>query len=454
MMPTTHTRPRGPRGVAMVMVLVAVLILTLVLLEFSKTSRTHLNQGVNVRDTVRANVIAETGMVLTRACLDPSIWGPMAGQMAKMDMQKVCNLLLGVFLAGRVDLPVGGLSVELEGIDNLGIGKGGLEEMELVPEESFIGLAGMYCPNNQQTGAPDLNCTSRIQTAGKLRSILCDPDIAHVFENEQEDGKRYTRWDIITNIADWMDRDDNRMQFDPLTGQFIQGAGEGEDSYYGDSDDRYRAKDAPLDSIEELRLIRGINDDLFNFLKDRVSVHAREKVNVQTASRDIFEALLRANAPAFQVIENNSCGEETSGTPQDQMDQALTMYADLIVKARDDYAFQRMMSGNFFGNTFRNNQDFLRIAQDPLASLMNGQMAQFNPAMMQQYLALSQDPTYAILRGQVINWQQLAQGVTVRVAERMFRLNIKARVGNISRRVMAVLKQDGPVVRTLYYRED
>lgn len=451
-------KARGPKGVAMVMVLVAVLILTLVLVEFSKTSRTHLNQGVNVRDTVRANVIAETGLVLTRACLDPNIFGPMGAllQGKNLDMQKMCDLLLNVFLAGRLDLPVGGLSVELDGIDNLGLGKGGLEEMSLVPEESFIGLAGLYCPP-QQTGAPDFNCAPRLQTVTKLRSILCDPDIAHVFESDQEDGKRYTRWDIITNLVDWVDKDDNRLQFDTISGQFIQGAGEGEDSYYGAADDRYRSKDAPFDSIEELRMIRGINDDLYNFLKDRVSVHAQAKVYVQTATVDVFEALLRANSPMFQMIENNSCGEDTSGTGStaDQFTQALRLYADLIVKARSQLEFQRIMSGAFLNPPFRNAQEFLQTAQDPAAILLNSPMVQYSPVLQQQYTALASDPTYQLLKsGQLINWESLGQGITVQIAQRMFRLNIKARVGNISRRIQAVLKQDGQVVRTLYYRED
>ena len=63
---------RGERGVALLMVLTCVAVLTLVLVEFSRRATIHLNEGVYIRDEVRANIVADSALDLTpiRAMID------------------------------------------------------------------------------------------------------------------------------------------------------------------------------------------------------------------------------------------------------------------------------------------------------------------------------------------------------------------------------------------------
>jgi hypothetical protein len=51
-----------------------------------------------------------------------------------------------------------------------------------------------------------------------------------------------------------------------------------------------------------------------------------------------------------------------------------------------------------------------------------------------------------------VQWQQLTQSLGTR--DQTFRLTVRGKLGEMTRKVTAVLKQDGPVVRTLYYREE
>lgn len=462
----TRSARTGARGVALLMVLSAIVILALVLVEFGVSARTHLTQGVNLRDDARATTMADTALVLARACLDPRAWGPMASFQDKVDTQKLCNLLLDIFVSGRVDLPVGGLSVELEGIEGVGIATGEIEDIELTPEESYIGMRGLWCPpvEGRPLDEQKLDCQTRKAAVLKLRALLCDPTIAYVFEKEQDDGHKYTREEVIGNLVDWVDSDDDRIlvTFSPLL-DFQPDLGEGEDSYLRAKDRRYRSKDAPFDSVHELRLVRGVNDDLFEFLRDKISVHAAEQINVNEASAEVLGALLFAHSPQAQAVEglaDGTCGEVVDG--------ALDVRAVFVKYARiiKDYAaakqanLQYMLSPAFLGPA-----DFVKVAKDPLSSrnTMLGYGAgtagaQLSPDEQllgyqlhvqreyddegklkdEQVIGLP-SVVYAAIQSS-IDWNGLQKDVKTR--SNLYRLRVRGRVGNMTRSLFAILKKD------------
>ena len=119
------TRDRGAQsGIALLLVVTAIALLTVVLLEFSKTTRTHLQSGVNLREEMRASTMAETALVLTRACLDDKAWASMSSMMKNMDLEQLCRIMLNLFVKARFDLPIGGLSIELPEVEGIGLLRG------------------------------------------------------------------------------------------------------------------------------------------------------------------------------------------------------------------------------------------------------------------------------------------------------------------------------------------
>jgi hypothetical protein len=473
-----HPRRESQAGVALLMVMTAVAVLTIVLVDFSRSAITHMNEGAYVRDEVRANAVADTALDLTRACLDRAAWGPFGAMQGKVNLERVCNLLLGIFIRGQVDLPVGGLSVPLEGMGGLKLDVAEVDEVVIQPESSFIGLVGLACvpPNmaliesqqevQQQAQAAQasgqsaaagvaaafdpLNCPSRLTTVKKLRSLLCDPAVAHVFETEQPDGQRYTREEVIGNLVDWIDADDNRVSIDPFTWRLQEGAGEGEDSYYRDMDDRYRSKDSMFDSVEELRLVRGVSDELYFFLRDRVSVYATDKVNVNTASAEVISALLQAHTARFQQTEAFVCGEES---PTADLGRDLFgRYARMITDARATVQINKVLTGNILGQVFPNPNEFIRVAQDPLTYLVSGGVGQMvDPLMVLMTRYQMSEMQYQFIKTDV-QWPQMVGALGAQ--DQLFRLKVRGHLGEMTKTLTAVLKQDGPVVRTLYYRED
>ena len=474
-----HSRRQSPnnqRGVALIITLTAIAVLSLVIIDLSRQVNLHLDQGVFVRDEVRANALADTALDMTRACLDRKAWGALGAFQSKVDLNRLCNLMLGIFIRGSLDLPVGGLSVPLEGVEGLKIANGEVTEVDITPEASYISLVGLACPppnlalleeqqnqadaaqnmrNGQGGQAPTaggdpLNCPQRVSTTRQLRSLFCDPKVAHIFETEQPDGQRYTREEVIGNLVDWIDPDDNRVSIDPFTWRFQEGAGEGEDSYYRDSEERYRSKDSMFDSVEELRLVRGVSDELYAFLKDRVSVHASKKINMNTASADVIAALLQAHTQRFQLTESSVCGEES--TSADMGRELFSRYARIIIDARTSLQFNRMMSGNFLGQTFRRPNEFLGVARDPMRIITSSSMGQMiDPLQILMMRYQMTDLQYQFIQADV-QWPQLVRSLGTK--DQIFRLTVKGKLGEMTRRVTAVLKQDGAVVLTLYYREE
>ena len=442
------------KGVALLMVVTTIAVLSVILLEFSMRSRLHLQSGANLRDQVRATTAADTALVLTRACLDPEAWGSLRSFQDNVDLESLCGMMLSIFTQSRLDLPIGGLSMELEGIQGIGL-VGGQVQIQMRSEESFIGLAGLHCEGRGSKGA---NCANRKTTARKLRAILCDPSVSEIFESEQSDGHKYTREEIIGNLVDWMDADDNRIVYDPITNQFTEGT-ENEDSYYSDlpGNQRYRSKDAPFDSIDELRLIKGVNEALFQHLKDKVSVHSTGKIDVNTASPQVLATLLRAESGWFQAMENqaNSCGQDSETLKAGEA--ALNLYVRMIVDARKLKQAPAPMSKPFRGSG--GVQTFIKVLQNPLASIMasSTQMTGtlFGPITEDMVLQ-----RYNLTPGQYIELQKefsryannLLESITTE--SNLLRVQALGESGTIGRRISAVLKRDGDTVRTLYYREE
>ncbi len=460
-------RTRGSQaGVALLMVITTVAILGIVVVEFSSTARTHLNQGVNLRDQSRASTLADTSLVMARACLDHQAWGPFGQMQSKLDMEKLCNMLLGIFVRGRIDLPLGGLSVELDGIQGVGIASGEIEDIKLMPEEGRIGLAGLHCGTPRGGAAAPSHCASQLATVNQLRAILCDPAIAPVFETERSDGQRYTREEVIANLIDWVDPDDTRTAFD-VTGNLVDSTGEGEDAYYARQDDRYRVKDEPFDSIEELRLVRGVDDELYAFLKDKVSIHSAGKVNVNAASAEVLASHLRAASIAGLVAETAFCGKEVenAGGGLDTADRFFTMCAQLVAEARQ-YRQLESSGNRLFARPFKNAKDFRACAENPLQcwyQAVNGSFMAFRLTGMdeqQAKMARLQQAGFAGNEAAFLQWMANAQmrwddvERRSRVDSSLFRLEAAGRVGNMTRKVFAILKREPQYVRTLYYRED
>jgi len=128
-----------------------------------------------------------------------------------------------------------------------------------------------------------------------------------LFTEEDETGTLTTRIDLVTAVIDWWDHDIQRTDYDPGAGTTrTGGTGAEDDSLYQLRDDPYRNKNAPFDSIQELRLVRGFTDDLWatfvepipNDPESRImTIYASGLVNINEANPQVLLGRICSYAP-------------------------------------------------------------------------------------------------------------------------------------------------------------
>ncbi len=82
-------------------------------------------------------------------------------------------------------------------------------------------------------------------------------------------------------IIDWKDEDSNFQH--PSYGA--------EDSYYRNLEYPYEAKDSDYEILEELLLVKGMNKEIFDKIKDYVTIYGQGTININTASAEVLSAL-------------------------------------------------------------------------------------------------------------------------------------------------------------------
>ncbi len=104
----------------------------------------------------------------------------------------------------------------------------------------------------------------------KIREALSQA-ISILFERAEVD------MEIINAIIDWIDPDDE---------------GEAEAYYYGSLDPSYECKNAPLDTLSELFMIKGITDEVYGKISDYLTIYSKDgKININTASKEVLMCL-------------------------------------------------------------------------------------------------------------------------------------------------------------------
>ena len=103
--------------------------------------------------------------------------------------------------------------------------------------------------------------------------------------------------EVSAAIEDWRDEDEIQR---PL------GA---EDFYYQSLREPYECKDAPLENVEELLLIKGISPELYRRIEPFVTVHGLGQINLNTASATVLQTL-DVSKPGLEGLLYFRAGED------------------------------------------------------------------------------------------------------------------------------------------------
>ncbi len=292
------------RGVALILVLGAITIMTVLLMEFQDESSSELSAALADRDSLKAEYMARSAINLSRLLVasEPTIRNAIAPLFMMMKIRppqipvwEFSDRVLGAFNDSS-----GGKEFEaLAGVDlsqgkNLGL-EGGRFEALIVDEDSKINV------NIAARG----DAFSLVRLQHELLGLMAGEQYNPLFEGRDRD-KQYTdRSAACSAIIDWADPDSDMFPCDPRTTAVASSTG-AEDSFYQMLDVPYRRKNAAYDSLEELRLVRGVGDDFWatfvdpdpgNPRKRVITVWGSGAVNVNTANAQTLLAVVCAGAP-------------------------------------------------------------------------------------------------------------------------------------------------------------
>jgi type II secretory pathway component PulK len=281
-------RRRGEQGIAVLLVLACLAIVAPFTATFNYQARVDWMSAVNVRDEVTARQIQRGAMNLSillfeiqRMVFNQKQFRDMMGT---MDVTQVAPYLMSAFGTPDGAEGLGALAgFDTSSLNMLSI-QGGTFEYRVTAESGKINVncLGMQADAENEKNNPAGRAVETLEAL--MLPTLYDP----LFEEEKSDGQYYTRSDILRAMADYIDEDESA--FDLVR---LRGGSQGENYRYQQLYDPYQQRNGRIDSIEELHLVEGIDDDWMAAFSHELTVYGKCKVNLNFASAEQIALVLR-----------------------------------------------------------------------------------------------------------------------------------------------------------------
>lgn len=217
------------KGIALVITLLVLTLLIVLILEFNSGMRIEARAAANFRDDIKAYYLARSGVTFAMAVLEDD---------DKTDQNY--DALDELWSQKLPQIPVGD----------------GFVTVAITDEDSKINV------NKMSTGfTPVTSENMRVLMGRFLKQLELEEDIANA-------------------ITDWTDQDDHERM-----------PGGAESNYYGSLEDSYEVKNKPFDSLQELRLVKGLEGETYNKLNKFFTVHSDGWININTAGKEVLMSL-------------------------------------------------------------------------------------------------------------------------------------------------------------------
>lgn len=329
---------RSARGIALLMVLASLAILSSLVVEFAYNSNVTYNLALNQKDRVQAYYLAESALNFSKLILKfdkeaRKLAGEASNKLGRtIQIQPLyemiplnSEILRGIAQMEGGAAPEGGEGEEGgEAAPEGSPGAGGAEALgafNLKGAESFLAFEGNFSSEIGEEDAklnvnaffslpPTQKSYERLKSA--LYHLLLTDEFKGLFEDKFRGAK-----DLAQNIADYIDKDD--AQNEP------GGQERGREGVGGGL--QVQMKNAKLLSMEELMMVPGMTEDIFQKLKPYLTVYgADEKIFVCRAKDPLVKSLILA------YTENNTRMEPV----RDDNAELLTKATDAVLNSCPD----------------------------------------------------------------------------------------------------------------------
>ena len=269
------------RGIVLVIVVITIAILSTIVIDFIYSTRVNYEISANSSNDVQARHIAKSGVRVVRGVLK--------------NLEDI-PVLKGVF--GQAVKTQNGADGWRLSISSFPVGDGTIS-LEVADERSKVNLNALV---EQKSNRVDFQV--RTQLNELFRFLGVETEKADLF---------------VASLVNWLDGGVAGGGND----QEPDGAGA---AYYATLENPYYIKNGPLDSVEEIRMIQGMDKDFFLSVRDYLTVYPKDKqVNFSTASKTVIMATIKAAGVSVT---------EREGNIQEAKDSVVGRMADQIITHR------------------------------------------------------------------------------------------------------------------------
>jgi hypothetical protein len=325
--PTPRQRRRArQRGVALVAVMIAMAITLVITNEFGTSTSVDLMAAANYRDQMRSHFLARSALNLSELVIRVQQRIDNVKQLRDSGI-RITDFADQVLLAFCGNAEEVQAAIGLSSSDTKGLG-------------ADVGTCGIVGTITSEDDKINLNCANGNDTTAKtlksvLDALIFFPAYDPVFEEPDAENYRRDRSTQASAIVDYIDADNVR----------VRDRGTSEDYGYESLKDPYKPKNNYIDTVGELRMVRGVDDRFWTLFGPAFTVYGGCKTNLSSQSNSQLIAAvlyLAAKNPNDPVL-------------QDPV--KLFTLAGLVAKAKQ------------FGVSFNKLQDFVDFVKDPTAQL-------------------------------------------------------------------------------------
>jgi general secretion pathway protein K len=327
------------RGAALLVAITSIAILTAVSVDLAYNTRVSLQMAANARDELRATYLAKSAVSMSRLVLNFQQRLDLATGGTSGAGGQASKSTTGQAAAGQPPLSTllggagGGATLairlwEMVPIDSsaaaLFLGGGARETRDasaptaaqgaVAPEgtrRAFGDVEGSFHATiEDEERKINLRQFDGLQSQSfpfgqtmRLAQLVRDPKWDFLFDEDDANGFRVSRKDLFGAIKDWEDDNELSSTFtsDPLK-PFEAGFGD-ENYLYDRLADRYKAKNAPFDSQDELYMVGGVSDAFMAAFGDKLTIYpdmnATINVNTDVPAQLMMNALAMSDPPGL-----------------------------------------------------------------------------------------------------------------------------------------------------------
>ncbi len=265
---------RSQRGAALLVVITSIAVLTALVVDLAYNTRVSTQIAANARGELQAECAAKSAVAFSRLVLH-----------FQQQLDQASGAAASFAARLGTQLPQAGFRLwDIVPVDSAALSA-------LVPSAgTAAGEASFQARIEDEDRKVNVSQLAGIGTAPgaqlmRYAELVKDPRYDFLFDRDDAYGNRFTRAEVAINMKDWVDEDEVTSALTANPAAPFENAFGDENYPYDKGPDRYRAKNARFDSLDELHLVGGVSDAFLAAFGDRLTVYpdVNAPINVNTS---------------------------------------------------------------------------------------------------------------------------------------------------------------------------